>query len=495
MKYERTKYRNILLTILFIGFVSLTLSAGERQYNTKPYEFISSKLLNGKIVMLGESGTPGHNHLYSPIVVINIIRKWNEQIIKEHSKNKSLTLVLERNPGTVSCINEYIKSGDMKPLMPSEYRGSLENFYLYYHLRLLSSELAKSGNHLEIAGFENDEVYKDDFRFRKTPEEFDFIFGRERDTLIFTKLSKYISANPEKNIFIYYGNAHLSEKYEQKTDSSSLYNGWGYFLGHYMRQEYGNRFVTVEQVNGLQDFGDKFAYLKDSAFIMEKSDSVFANKLPFYCINADYKIIRYETLVAPHFYDRIFSRNVLMQRYNRLLVYDSLDRKYSVDVKRKNDNKFPKNSENILTSLKFLTGRDFTSIADFKKYLDTTESMDYHNRISSKEFEAEIFNNAIDTTDNAPYWFYRRLDYLYRLGMNSQSIRTPDDIKSNWESLWKETVQNMIYFDYVGLYWFGTPAEKNRAKLFLKDYTHEDYIDAADYLEWYYKNIYHYKFE
>jgi hypothetical protein len=487
MKYRKIRNGFTLFVMLLISIAGSSLVAGEKQYNTKPYEFIASKLLDRKIVMLGESGTPGHNHLYSPIVVINIIKQWNEQLLKEHLKNKTLTLVIEKNPGTVNRINEYIKSGDMSKLMEMDYRGSLENCYLYYHWRLLSSELAKYGNHLEIAGFENDEVYNENFRFRKTPEEFDYIFGRERDTLIFTKLSKYISTNPKKNILIYYGNAHLSERYEQKTDSNSLYNGWGYFLGHYMRQEYSNRFVTVEQANGLYDYGDKFSYLKDAAFIMEKSDSVFANKVPFYCFNTDYSIIRHEEYVPPHYFRRIFSRNIFMLQYNLLTMYDSLDRKYSRDIDSQDGRRKPRNTETIFNSLKLMTGKDFEAIADYKQYLDSTKDVFYHDYISSKEFSMAVYSQANDSMN-----IYEKAMKYYEFHVIG---RTAEEFKEQWDRLWNEALPQLNYFDYVGLYWFGTPIEKTRAKTFLKDYTHADFTEPADYLEWYYKNIYHYKFE
>jgi len=145
-----------------------------------------------------------------------------------------------------------------------------------------------------------------------------------------------------------------------------------------------------------------------------------------------------------------------------------------------------------LESIKLITGKEFDSIKDYKSYLDSTDNNSYHDRILTKEFSDELLSYL---NDNPPYYNYRFM--LYSLGLTASIVYSqgspPVDIWNN--NLWKNALPNMNYFDYVGLFWLGTSSEKGKAKKFLMDFTHQDFAEGADYLEWYYKNKYNYNFE
>jgi hypothetical protein len=380
---------------------------------------------------------------------------------------------------------------------------SLEDLYLYYKLRGLNKEIKESKNNLKIVGFEIDERYEDEYFFKKAGEERNTFFGRDRDrdSLLYENINTYVLNNPNDNILIYYGGAHLLEEYMPKTSPTKTYDGKGYYLAYYLRKEFKNKLVTVDQSpmdrsfsdgNETFNYGNDLIYLRDKNFLVAKEDSLFAGKIPFVYKNADFIIVKHDGLVGPHFIRNIFSRNTLVRDYNKLVDFEKLSKKYKQAFSLKlSEVKNPLVSL-TLESIKLITGKEFDSIIDYKSYLDSTDNNAYHDRILTKGFSDELLSYL---KDNPPHYNYRFM--LYSLGLTASIVYSqgspPVDIWNN--NLWKNALPNMNYFDYVGLFWLGTSSEKGKAKKFLMDFTHQDFAEGADYLEWYYKNKYNYNFE
>jgi hypothetical protein len=480
--------------ILLVQGISI-LSAEERAYNTKPFAFVAAEIQKGKIVMLGENGAIDHSNLFPHITFINIIKSWNYEAKGKNIHNKTLTLIIEKSPSVIKLIQHYIDTDDLDPFLISHGdMYSLEDLYLYFRLKELNKEIKESNNKLNIVGFEIDERYEDEYFFKKTAEERNIFFGRVRDSLLYENINTYVLNNPNDNILIYYGGAHLVEEFIQKTAASKTYDGKGYYLAYYLRKEFKNRLVTVDQsfIEENYNYKNDLTYLKNNNFLIEKEDSLFSDKIPFVYKKAYYIIVKHDGLVGPHFIRNVFSRNSLIRDYDKLKEFELIGRKYNQTFSLKlSEVKNPLVSL-TLESIKLITGQEFDSIKDYKSFLDTTENKILHNRILNIEFSNELLSYL---KDNPPFQNYRFM--LYCLGLTSSIVWSqgtpPEEVWKN--DLWKNALPHMNYFDYVGLFWFGNSSEKERAKKFLLDFTHKDFAEAANYLEWYYKNKFNYNFD
>ena len=493
---KKTTLNPIILKLLFLIFLSfcgiIQSQEKEQPYELKPFDFVAKEILNNKVVMLGENGGIDHYNLFPYLTLINVIKSWNTIAKEENTHNKTLTLIMEKSSSAVKLIKHYIDHNDINPFIDKHGSiYSLEDLYLYYKLRELTKEIKENGNKLNIVGFEINERYEDEWFFKKTDEERDQFFRKDRDSLLYENINAYIRTNPNENILIHYGNAHLEEEYCQKNDPTKTDDGKGYYLAHYLRKELGYKFVTIDQsfLDEIVNFnyGDSLIYLKDKNFLIKKKDPIFLGKLPFTKLESDFIIVKHDGLVGPHFIRNVFSKNTLIRNYNKLIEFEMFSKKYNSTFSLK-----PSEVNNplvslVLESIKMVTGREFTSIKDYKSYFDSTQNDFYHDRILKEEFSNELFmclkNNPQD----------RSFKYtLFCLGF-SPLLLFNQNLKTTEED-WKNALPHINYFDYVGLFWVGTDSEKSKAKQFLEEATGEKFQNAANYLEWYYKNKFHYNF-
>jgi len=487
----------ILFVLLQLIFLSSNISAEEKTYNTKPYEFVASEILQNKIVMLGENGALGHRNLFPYITTINIIDSWNNQLKQNNIHNRTLNLIVEKSPSMVKLIQQYIDKNDLTPFLNRVGNFySLEDLYYCYKLKELNEKIKESKNKLKLVGFETDESYDNEYSYKYSKDETDFFFAKERDSLLFEDINSFVKKNPEDNFLIFYGSAHLVEEYVPKVNPTEKNDGKGYYLGHYLRNEFKDKFVTVDQSFLLKEdmnFINKTDYLKDKNFIVEKSDSIFLGKVPFTELKSDFTIIRHDGLVGPHLIRNVFSKNTLERNLTYLIEFEKLSNKY-----KKNFSLKYSENENILLrwiiqSMKLITGKEFNSIEEYKNYLSSTENKFYHNRIWDENFSTELLMQLKNNPQDREYRLtLYNLGTSYLLYLNQNIIPTEEEWKN---IIWKEAQPHLNYFDYVGLFWLGTEFEKEKAKEFLTEFTKESYSEAAEYLEWYYKNKYNYNFE
>ncbi|MGE5399604.1 MAG: hypothetical protein ACM3S2_04315 [Ignavibacteriales bacterium] len=473
----------------------VNLKGEEKQYNTDPYGFAASQIVLNKIVMLGENGALDHYNLFPHITFLNVIKSWKNTVQKENLHNKTLTLVIERSPSAVKLVQKIIDENDLNPFLETESLVySLEDLYLFSKLGELKKEIESTGNHLKIVGFEIDERYDNEWFFKKSNEERSNFTGIERDSLLYKDMSSYIKSNPDENILINYGHAHLSDEYFHRTFPPDVY-GKGHCFAYYLRRDLKEKFVTIDQNLVYDSFFENrndLSYVKKKNFLLEKGDTILINQLGYRNLFADFLIVKHDGLVGPHFIRNVFSRNTLLRNSNMLLEFDKYSRKYNKSLTLQ-----PKENQNplvarLLQSMNLITGRNFKSIPEYTAYLDSTKSEFYHNRISEELFSKELYGYLKNNPENNNFRFM-----LYCIGMVPNiyfSVGVP--LVETWENdLWKNAQVHMNYFDYVGLLWLGTDEEKEKAWEFLAGYTKENYSDAPQYLEWYYKNKYNYNFD
>lgn len=485
---------SILMSVFWAHNIT-NLKGEEKNYNTNPYGFVASEITQNKIVMLGENGAVDHYNLFPHITFLNIIKSWNNIVQKENLHNKTLTLIIEKSPSAVKLIQKCMDDNDLNPFVEKECLiYSLEDLYLFSRLGELKKEIQSNGNKLKIVGFEIDERYDNEWFFKKSNEERSNFTGTERDSLLYENISSYIKVNPDENILINYGKAHLCDEYYQRTFPPDIY-GKGHCFAYYLRRDLKDKFVTIDQTFIEDPFFENrsnLSYLRKVNFLVEKGDTVFLNQIRYSRLITDYTIIKHDGLVGPHFIRNIFSRNTLLLNNNLLYEFEGFSKKYNKKLSLQ-----PKENQNplvalLLQSIILITGKNFNSIPEYSAYLDSTKNEFYHIRISKEEFSKELFTYLKNNPEDNEFRFM-----LYCIGMIPNiyfSVGIPPE--ELWDKdLWKSTRVNMNYFDYVGLLWLGTDGEKMKAKEFLTGYTKENYSDAPQYLEWYYKNKYNYNFD
>jgi hypothetical protein len=485
----------LIILSVFWAHIYVNLKGEEKKYNTDPYGFAASQVLQDKVVMLGENGAVDHYNLFPHITFLNVIRSWKNSVQKENIRNKTLTLIIEKSPSAVKLIQKIIDENDLKPFVEKfSLIYSLEDLYLFTKLSEIKKEIETTGNHLKIVGFEIDERYEDEWFFKKSEEEMTHFVGTERDSLLYENMSSYIKSNPEENILINYGKAHLCDEYFQNTFPPDFY-GKGHCFAYYLRRDLKDKFVTIDQTFVEYPFFENkndLSFLKTKNFLVQKGDAVFLNQIPYSWLITDYTIIKHDGLVGPHFIRNVFSRNTLLRNGSMLYEFDKYSRKYNKSLSlQPKENKNPLVAQ-LLQSMNLITGRNFSSIPEYRAYLDSTKNEFYHGRITEEEFSKELYNYLKNNPEDNKFRFM-----LYCLGMSPMfyfSIGIPP--VEIWDNdLWKNAQVHMNYFDYVGLFWLGTDEEKIKAKEFLTGYTKEDFSDAPEYLEWYYKNKYGYNFD
>ena len=152
---NKKNFRIIFSVFLFILLVQgiSNLSAEEKTYNLKPYDFVASEILQNKIVILGENGAIDHSNLFPQITFINIIKSWNDKAKEKNIRNKTLTLIIEKSPSAVKLIQHYIDTDDLNPfLIRHGDMYSMEDLYLYYRLRELNKEIKANKIILKLLG-------------------------------------------------------------------------------------------------------------------------------------------------------------------------------------------------------------------------------------------------------------------------------------------------------------------------------------------------------
>lgn len=464
------KVKNYILVTIILFTSNISCQSNQNIISKKPYDSIVKNLKSGNIVMLADFG---HHYMATHLSLIHTIDEW----IKNSERNEHLTIILEKSENTVSALYKFIEQDSIEELLNiylEEY--TIEDLYLVANLKkFIKSDNAK----INIKGFENH--FTGEILYTRTELEKELWFVNERDSVLAERIENYIDNNPNEQILIFYGGAHLIDKYISKqpaTVTLSEDESYGYFLAHYLKEYFGNgKVVTYNQVCLTPEFFDEEeikTYASETFLINANNPSLKQVSSDYY----DWMIVRNQNLKMPTPIRYIFCKS-------------NLDRFYDVWSQNERWNNFyNKNIMNggISEAIRLLTGRNFHFIGEYKNWIKENDLGLEH--ISTQEFSDYIFNQL---NNNPKSYEVRKM--LFALGSGPSFMNTEFlPSKEEWnKEHWPILVNHIKLLNAVGCMWIGSDEEKNFAKEYLKGLTQQDYNEPQKYLEYWYSRFYNYK--
>ena len=471
--------RRYLCTVAIV----ISLSAcGQNRYVPNPDEQVVRELSGARIVMLADYG----HELPAPYRnLIATISAWLTMVQQGTSIEKNVTLFLEEDINTVGLVREYIRTGNLNPLLDAVLPStSMERFEFYADLRGLTGRIdsvnqtmPESGKIVfDIQGSETTNVFDEKF-VKASRKEGILYFVHERDSLAAANILGYLEAHPMQKGLVFYGGAHLIKNWATKNVGNELpvFQSQGYYLAFYLKRTLGEQKVlSVNQVvlpSGKFDATDLDGLKNESGFV--RSENIPWKE--FQPGNYDAFIFRKEVFCPDHPFDQIFSRRILAACIGRMKsLAPSLPGHFA--------ERFYNQAQQ---SLRFITGKDSM---DANRWNAWYSSAKYNGmtRLHSKDFREQLtglYKKNVGTPQGPRN--LERLGFLRNIAWNSQPI--PSD---EWESILAESMPRIIFLNALGMYWIGDKEEKREALKYLVEFSGHTYEEPDLYLKWWRKRFY-----
>jgi hypothetical protein len=480
------KIRLILFLLLLVS-ISTFSQSDDSLYYLNPDYHVAKELLNGKIVMLGDE----EHHSIDPYHSLNsVLNEWLN-IVKEYDNDSQhLTLILEYCSEDARIISEYMKVGNIEPLLnlilPSdcfediEQYANLRSFYLKIE-NINQSRLNKIN--FDITGFE-DSIYGcnnfSDYVLKTTKRDKELWFVNQRDSMTASGIIVYTLKNPSNKILIFYGSGHLQKGFVRKeTRLLSDSESFGFYLSTYLKNEYGDSNVNTVR----QKFLSSSEFYDDNGFkIFNGEDIVIPMKnlkiAAFQDENVDFMIMRHKSsgYFQPHRVNFTFTRR-LLEKY--------------VDQGLRMKSSFPLEEAKLfynanLFYFNFISGNNFNNIEEAQDWINK-DIFDGIERIESTEFAVKMFNF---------FYISKNRNFLNQLGFEDKIIDTTFKPDTNYwkETYWPEQKKRVKFMNCIGIFWFGYADEQVKAKEYLKEFSGEDYQEPEKYFQWYRMKYYGYEY-
>lgn len=473
--------KNLVLFIFsfFILFSSLSIKAQEVDslYYTNPDYHVAKELFNHRIVMLGDYD---HNQPGVYLHVYNVLENWLGNCRTRDSTFK-LTLITEDGVQSAKAIDSFFITGDVRTLIdrvnPNFY---LENLEYYTRLRHFSMMIDSVNNFrknkisFEIKGFE--EGFEEGFEKVAHLSQRDKLlwFVNERDSNTSAGIIKYMNQNPDNQILVFYGNAHLQSGYLNKSFGSpelTEQESMGYYLAHYLKKEFGDsNVISFFTTYNLYDIvrNPDLKVLNDNDFIT-RPENLKNTEWPYN--NVDYIFIC-NSYPVPNFPGLSVKSDYVLEETIKFL------NKWRPDfISIKNSNF----AENIL----LMTGKKFDDDSTLNYWL-SKKKYDCTGWLYSKEFDNVFFESLMNSRNIRN--FFR--DY----GIKWKGDTSKAHFKKMKEMIFPDLMKKIKFLNSIGIYWFGYPNEKIKAKEYLVKFSGEDYAEPEKYLQWYRMKYYGYKY-
>jgi len=494
--------RQFLLThicciICFLSVLTNSTSLSQSDdsvYYTNPDYHVAKELFNKRIVMIGDFGhqQPGPFHrLYLTL------DNWL-QLCATKNKAVNLTLVIEFEKAVTDEINKYISTGDMEPLINAIAPDfNLETFEYYANLRNFSlkvdsiNQFRKNEISFTVKGFEPYQIINIESLAVKPRKEWELWFINERDSLTSGGIINYMESNPKEQILIFYGTGHLqcglvNKSFGSKDLSDKEY--MGYFLPHYLKKKFGDDNVVIFLPCNYLYYYNKHPFnhpaldtLRDKLMLVKSK--YFADTSFFY--GADYVISVHCSPLSLMDVNYICSRFILEKTLAGLkrvkkwlpgLAAQNLYYKY-------------------LAASALLTGHMFRNDTVLNEWVNNS-NFDVLNWLYSDQlkdtlsYRFDIFHQ-IDPLESMNFINKNIQPYGIAFWVTDSNVQNYDQWK---EQEFPEIIRHIKFTNSIGIYWFGYPDEKIKAKEYLKEFSGEDFQEPEKYVRWYRMKFYGYDY-
>jgi len=445
-----------------------------------PEKKIASELFEKKIVMLGDYD---HHNICPFHDVLSILKSWSV-ICSSITEPVTLTLVLEKPEEDIRELDTYIKTGVLDHFI--DYYAAdyyIEDFEYYMNLRNLSQEVDSLNSFrinnkitLNFAGFEPVGEANMEKVLGLTKEEFMLWQAHERDSIIAEGVKRYSESNPNSQILMVYGLAHLcgAQEYKGLIDTGGYHENC---LALCLFKDFGRGNVLVLNpyyyYDGLLD-SSGFKQLSDVEFMTDPNNLKNADWLGMqidYFINIPNKIPFVNSI--PHKMPsmallQINSRFII----EKILAQLRMEEKYLPGFFAQRD------YSRYLRSLEFHTGVKFKNSDELDEWIKSKNNWRW---LSIDSILSRLIVE-IDTTKDK----HLINEVATRYGVSYDINDTNLSNYEQWKSTKLPTIINHIKFkNAIGLYFLGYPEEKLNAKEYLVQFSGQDFNEPLKYLQWY----------
>ena len=486
--YRFINYSIRATLIIIISFLFVSCNHSQQKFYTNPDSYIIDQFANKRVIMLGD-----FMH-YSPVSyesLISLLKEWLVKIQHGKSKDHNIVLILEADTQEVSNLKQFLSTGNWKPLL--EYwlpYCSLEWLEFCSNLRAFDNEIRELNErkdfnkiNFDIYGGEYGSIFDSPELLRDSKSEGSKFFINKRDSISAQNVISYLNRHKNYKAVIFYGNLHLIKNYVNKNILGASIDTqiYGYYLAHYLKQEFGERQVlSINQYEVGQQTINKAPFFATNA-----SDIfVYSQYIPWRYIkpeNYDAYILRHDkTEIRGHSVAYIFSNNVI-----------DADIKKMQFLKKYFPGYLAEGYYNIAQqSLQLITGKNYNTISQWQNWIKNS-NYDGAERLGSKKFENDMYDLYFNSFNNRMI-----IAKLYLFGIGKEIVSQQLLSKSQRDKLWKESLLKIKFLNEIGIYWVGTKEEKREAQKYLGSFVdrskYTGVMEPEDYLKLYrktYENV------
>ncbi len=467
---------------IFILFSSISIKSqeGDSLYYVDPNAFVAREIFNKKIVMLGDGG---HHQPAVYHYLLGTLNEWLE-LCQTKTEEENLTLIIEDEESMSNEINNYIRSGDMQTVVGKILGFNLEDLEYYSNLRKFSHAIDSLNRHREkkisfkVKAFEQAGSINSDRVISLSQREQQLWFVNERDSVTAEGVINYINANPNERILIFYGSAHLIDRRISKrmggTDKLTPEESQGYFLAYYLIKKFSaENVVKIVPWMGTSYFKKQdFPYPGRKSFIAKSEDLGVPDSL---VAGSDYIYNNHFDYLPLIEGGRICSKVMLNKKIELIKYVQPFRPSYVADME------YYRSMQNIYyITGSYLRGDTITEQLKNLSDFNTTDFL-YSNRFDSLLSPLNYMIPQIN-------WFFR--DYGVDASKDSIMI-----LLNRFKDMSAMFLMHRVKFtNSIGIYWFGYPDEKVKAKEYLVKFSGEDFIEPEKYLQWYRMKYYGYEY-
>jgi hypothetical protein len=471
--------------ILFFLIYNIAVSQSDSLFITEPEKYVAEGIFTHRITMFGE-GIQHHN----PVTFFNfvtILNRWLNMVKENTDLNPNLTVIIECDSATVNIMNEYIKTGKLRPVLdvvaPAFPLEDLELLYEYrkIYLEAEKENLSRSKKiNFCLKGFEEIGYNVKESYFNMNEEEHELWFINERDRYTSQGIIKYLNNNPGQRALIFYGSAHLQTGIVNKRIGGFSIpdeKSFGKWIAQYLIDEYGENELNIVVSTALDNYSlsrPAFDKVDTLPFIITMPLTEFA-ALNLKGVN---KYFVNKQLYAPmHDVNFAMSRYIIERAIEKAHIFEAF-KGYKAG-----------SGQTAIFYLNFLYDKKFKNSDDIKKWYDGKGFQGF-SVFDSVSFYNHIFAYYLKSSD-----WYGGKNMLQQLGFNPAIMDYRSTSKKDWdEKIWPANLNNIKFINAIEIFWVGYPDEQKTAKEYLKQFSGKDFDEPAEYLQWWRREYSKYKF-
>lgn len=466
------------------GTAAALMTPAPFPHHQNAYRHIASELQNRRVVALGDFA---HQNAYPFYTVTQVLSNWLGLV---YSNGGQLVLALEADAQMANVLNQYLKTGDLDPVLEFWLPfSSLDQLEFYGHLRDFTLRLQQVNQGLpssrqigfKVVGLEPPSPLSvTNVTAANLPSILEAgQVANERDLRITENLMTHLRENPRDKALVFYGVGHLPIREQPWSWARQFFGSTDAWrtMGMLLKEQLGSNFLSVAQLSfppEVYHAGNPYRTLTTHDIFVWSTDIPW--KHPHISLTDFDAVVFFSTrgMDEPHLLKYICCRRILDRAIARLAFLEQLPKnaftaKHSV-------------FSTTLAGLKLTTGQSFEKGSQWKGWA-ATNAYDGFLRMDSSEFADAIRKTCGQAASK------QRNGMLSSLGMpQTLATRQCEMSSEQWRDVWPKLHPTVRFLQCVGIYWVGYREEKEKAREFLVQFSGQEFQSPAQCLRWYRKN-------